>query len=237
MTRFANALALEFTLQIRQGFLYAAIFSGLVWLSVLLPMSHSLRAAAEPYIVLGDTCIIGFFFVAGTVFFEKQERTLSAVVSTPLRFWEYLAAKLTLLVLISLLVAFIVATISGGLSYRPLLLVVAVMLGTLLMLLVGFATSLPFASISDWFLAATIPLAVMMVPPVLYYSGVWPSPLAYVIPTTGTLLLLGDAFGQTRLEPWQVIYAVAYPILVIACLWWAARSLFVRHAIARSGGV
>ena len=152
---------------------------------------------AEPYILLGDTCIIGFFFVAGTVFFEKQERTLSAIVSTPLRFSEYLAAKLTLLVLISLIVAFIVPTISSGFGYRPLTLAVAVVLGTLLMLLVGFATSLPFASISDWFLAATIPLAVMTVPPVLYYSGVWPSPLAYVVPTTGPLLLLGEAFGQS----------------------------------------
>ena len=141
-------------------------------------MSRSLRPVAEPYILLGDTCIIGFFFVAGTVFFEKQERTLGAVISTPLRFWEYLAAKLTLLVLISLFVAVVVPTISHGFGYRPLPLVVAVVLGTLLMLLVGFTTSLPFASISDWFLAATIPLAVMTVPPVLYYSGVWPSPLA-----------------------------------------------------------
>ena len=150
------------------------------------------------------TAIIGFFFVAGAVFFEKQERTLGAVVSTPLRFWEYLAAKLTLLVLISLLVAFIVPTISSGFAYRPVSLAVAVVLGTLLMLLVGFATSLPFASISDWFLTATIPLAVMTVLPVLYYSGAWSSPLAYVIPTTGPLLLLGDAFGQTSLELWQV---------------------------------
>jgi fluoroquinolone transport system permease protein len=111
-----------------------------------------------------------------------------------------------------------------------------VVLGTLLMLLVGFTTSLPFASISDWFLAATIPLAVMTVPPVLYYSGVWPSPLAYVIPTTGPLLLLGDAFGQMNLELWQLIYAVAYPLLCVAGLWWTATALFVRHIIARSGG-
>ena len=58
-----------------------------------------LRPVAEPYVLLGDTCIIGFFFIAGTVFFEKQERTLGAVISTPLRFWEYLSAKLAVLVL------------------------------------------------------------------------------------------------------------------------------------------
>jgi fluoroquinolone transport system permease protein len=237
MTRFASALRLELTLQSRQGFLYAAIFSGLIWLSVLLPMSRSLRPVAEPYMLMGDTCIIGFFFIAGTVFFEKQERTLGAVVSTPLRFWEYLAAKLTLLVLISLLVALVVPTVSHGFNYRPLPLVIAVVLGTLLMLLVGFISCLPFASISDWFLAATIPLAVMTVPPVLFYSGVWPSPLAYVIPTTGPLLLFGDAFGQRDLASWQVGYAVAYPVLCVIGLWWAARATFVRHVVARSCGM
>ena len=86
------------------------------------------------------------------------------------------------------------------------------MLGTLLMLLVGFISSLPFASVSDWFLAATIPLAVHEVPPVLDYSGVWPNPLLYLIPTQGPLLLLGAAFDQVTLAPWQVVYAVAIPV-------------------------
>ncbi|MBB5164533.1 hypothetical protein HNP02_004505 [Mycobacterium sp. AZCC_0083] len=146
MIRLTSALRLELILQVRQRFLHAAVFSGLIWLAVLLPLSHSLRPVAEPYILLGDTCIIGFFFVAGTVFFEKQERTLGAVVSTPLRFWEYLSAKLALLVLISLFVALVVPTIAHGFAYRPIPLVTGVVLGTLLMLLVGFASSLPFAS-------------------------------------------------------------------------------------------
>ena len=34
---------------------------------------------------------------AASVFFEKQERTLGAVISSPLRFWEYLSVKLTVL--------------------------------------------------------------------------------------------------------------------------------------------
>ena len=116
-------------------------------------------------------------------------------------------------------------------------LVVATVLGTLLMLLVGFTTSLPFASISDWFLAATIPLAVMTVPPVLYYSGVWPNPLTYLIPTQGPLLLFGEAFDQVALAPWQVLYAVAYPAVCMAGLCWAAKVMFVRYVVARSGGM
>ena len=118
MTRLVSALRLELTLQNRQKFLHAAVFSGLIWLAVLLPMPHSLRPVAEPYILLGDIAIIGFFFIGGIVFFEKQERTLGAVISTPLRFWEYLAAKLTVLLVISLLVAIVVVTIAHGFDYH-----------------------------------------------------------------------------------------------------------------------
>lgn len=236
MTRLVSALRLELTLQVRQKFLHAAVFSGLIWLAVLLPMPASLRPVVEPYVLVGDVSIIGFFFVAGTVFFEKQERTLGAVISTPLRFWEYLSAKLTLLVLISLFVAAVVVTVTHGFAYQVAPLVVGVVLGTLSMLLVGFTTALPFASISDWFLAATIPLAVMTLP-VLNYSGVWTTPLLYVIPTQGPLLLFGAAFRQAALQPWQLAYAVLYPMVCVAGLCWAARAMFDRYVIARSGGL
>ena len=205
MTRLASAVRLEVTLQVRQRFLHAAVFSGLIWLAVLLPMPQRLRPVAEPYILLGDLAIIGFFFVGGTVFFEKQERTLGAVVSTPLRFWEYLAAKLTVLLGI-----YTVRLDHRGHGWRTGSPTIwrrcwsGVVLATLLMLLVGFITSLPFASVSDWFLAATIPLAVMLALPVLHYSGVWPNPMLYSIPTQGPLLLLGAAFDQVTLAPWQV---------------------------------
>jgi fluoroquinolone transport system permease protein len=236
MTRLASALRLELTLQVRQKFLHAAVFSGLIWLALLLPMWRGLRPVAEPYILLGDTCIIGFFFIAGTVFFEKQERTLGAVISTPLRFWEYLAAKLTVLLLISVGVGVVVATIAHGFAYHRAPLLFAVVIGTLLMLLVGFTTSLPFASISDWFLAGTIPLAVMNLP-VLNYSGVWPNPLLYFIPTQGPLMLFGAAFDQVTLTPWQAVYAVVYPTVCVAGLCWAAKAMFARFVVARSGGL
>jgi fluoroquinolone transport system permease protein len=227
---------LELLLQIRQRFLHAAVFSGLIWLAVLLPMPAGLRPVAEPYVLLGDTSIIGFFFVAGTVFFEKQERTMGAVISTPLRFREYLAAKLAVLLAVSLFVAVTVTVIVHGPGHLSVALLVGVTLGTLLMLLVGFTSSLPFASVSDWFLAATIPLAVMNLP-VLLYSGIWPNPVLYLIPTQGPLMLFGAAFGQADLTLWQIGYAVGYPVVCIAALAWTARVLFDRYVVAKSGGM
>ncbi|WP_166902719.1 ABC transporter permease [Mycobacterium sp. DL440] len=235
MTRLITAIRLELTVAARQKFLHAGVFSGLVWLAVLLPMPRDLRPVMEPYVLAGDIAIIGFFFIGGSVFFEKQERTLGAIISTPLRFWEYLTAKLCVLLAISLFVAIVVSTIADGFTYHPVPLVLGVLLGTLLMLLVGFITSLPFASVTDWFLAATIPLAIMLVPPLIYYSGLWPNPAMYLVPTQGPLLLLGVAFDQVALTNWLLLYSVLYPVLSLIVLWWAAHVLFGRYVVERSG--
>lgn len=235
MTRLLTAIRLELTVANRQKFLHAGVFSGLIWLAVLLPMPHDLRPVMEPYVLAGDTAIIGFFFIGGSVFFEKQERTLGAIISTPLRFWEYLTAKLFVLLAISLFVAIVVSTIADGFTYHPVPLVLGVVLGTLLMLLVGFMTSLPFASVTDWFLAATIPLALMLVPPMIYYSGLWPNPVLYLVPTQGPVLLLGAAFDQVALTNWQIVYSVLYPVLSLVVLWRTAHVLFGRYVVERSG--
>jgi fluoroquinolone transport system permease protein len=232
MTRLTSAVRLELTLQLRQKFLHAAVFSGLIWLAVLLPMPVDLRPVAEPYVLVGDVSLIGFFFIGGIVFFEREERTLTAIVSTPLRFREYLAAKLIVLVPVSLLVAVTVATVVHGLDYHVAPLAAGVVLGTLVMLLTGFISSLPFASVTDWFLAATIPLAVLSLP-ILFYSGVWPNPMLYLIPSQGPLLLLGAAFDQLTLAPWQATYAVIYPLACVAGLYWAAKAMFARYVIER----
>jgi fluoroquinolone transport system permease protein len=138
------------------------------------------------------------------------------------------------LVLISVFVAVTAATISSGFAFDLAQMVVGVVLCTLVMLLVSFISSLPFASVTDWFLAATIPLAVLSLP-ILFYSGVWPSPVVYLIPSQGPLLLLGSAFYQVTLAPWQVLYAVLYPLVCVVGLCWAAKSAFGRYVIERSG--
>ena len=58
MTRLTSAVKLELTLQARQKFLHAGVFSGVIWLAVLLPMPVSLRPVAEPYVLTGDVSIM-----------------------------------------------------------------------------------------------------------------------------------------------------------------------------------
>ncbi|RZQ61469.1 fluoroquinolone transporter permease [Amycolatopsis suaedae] len=235
MSRLAVALRLEITLQWRYKFLHAAVFSGVLWLALLLPIPAQLRSTAEPYVILGDLMIVGFFFVAAAVFFEKGERTLNAVVTTPLRFHEYLASKVVMLTALSVLLAVFVATTTHGVHYHLPLLVLGAALGTVLMLLLGFLTALPFRSVSDWFLPAVVPIAVFNLP-IVHYSGLWETPWLYLVPTHGPLLFLGAAFDQKTLTLWQAAYGVLYPVLFAAGMWLLAQRLFTRYLIAKTGG-
>jgi fluoroquinolone transport system permease protein len=65
---------------------------------------------------------------------------------------------------------------------------------------------------------------------------VWPNPAFYIVPTQGPMLLLGAAFDQVALSPWQVAYALVYPTLWIAGLCWVAKAMFERFVIADAGG-
>ncbi len=62
----------------------------------------------------------------------------------------------------------------------------------------------------------------------------WTSPIFYLIPTQGSLLLLKGAFES--IETWQVIYSILYPTLWTGALVWLARRAFDRYIVVRDGG-
>lgn len=230
-----SVVRLDLRLQWRYGFFYATAFSILLWEVIVALIPGQLKLTAMPYIVFGDSVLIGFFFIAGAVFFEKGERTLFALLSTPVRFRHYLTGKLATLSLLSLVAAGVVTVSGAGTAFNPVTLFVAVVLCTLLFLLCGLITAAPFPSMTDWLIPSTLVIAALNVP-LLAYVGIWEHPVFYLLPTHGSLLLLGSAFGRLTLEGWQVAYAIGYQLLWIAALCWLARKVFDRYVVAKEGG-
>lgn len=234
MSRLGTAVRLDFLMQWRYGFYYAAAFSGLVWVGVLLPVPDRYLDVAEPYVLFGDLVIVGFFFVAGALFFEKGDRTLFALVATPLRFREYLAAKLATLTALSVVLSFLVILPTHGFGFDVALVLIGVALTALVMLLAGLVSAMPFPTLSGWLMPSGLVLLVMGLP-VIHYSGLWENPVFYLIPTQGSLLLFGAAFGVVELASWQLAYAVGYLLLWVAALSALARRAFDRYVVAREG--
>jgi fluoroquinolone transport system permease protein len=228
------AVRMDFHLQRRYGFWYATAFVVLLWIGVLQLLPDALIGPAMPYVLMADLAFM-MFFIAGAVFFEKGERTVFALQTTPLRFRHYLTAKLLTMSTLALVTCAVVVLVDYGPGVAPLPFLAGVVLMTLLMLLAGFVTAPLFPSISEWILPSTLVLVVANAP-LVDYSGLYPHPAFSLVPTHGPLLLLGAAFDQVALSGWQWIYAIGYPALWIAGLCLLAKRVFHRHVVTSEGG-
>ncbi|NJK63173.1 MAG: fluoroquinolone transporter permease [Synechococcaceae cyanobacterium SM2_3_1] len=233
MNRLLAALRLDWVLQLRYGFFYAAGFSLLVWLAILKALPQQVLPIALPLVVFLDLSIVGFYFMAGMVLFEKGENTLSALVVTPLRFWEYLSSKLITLTLMAVGVSMllILANPTGvpGNVGSGLLGVIAM---SVISLLIGLISVSPFRSLSTYMIPSQA-YVLLMYAPIPSYFGWVESPFFYLFPTQGALLLLKGLFSRCRGLAGGLCAALK-PDLV-AGLTVAAQRLFNQYVIAREG--
>jgi fluoroquinolone transport system permease protein len=232
VSRFWSSVRLDLRLQYRHGFYFAAAFVTLVWIAFLFVLPPEVLPIAVPLIIFVDLAVVGFYFIAVLVLYDKTEATLFALVATPLRFREYLASKVLTLTLLALVLALVVAMVAVGLRFNLLMMVLGVILTSLIASLVGFISISPFSSFSDYLIPSGLVLAVLGLP-LLHFTGWMASPLFYLIPTQGSLMMLGAAFAP--LAPWQLLYALFYQVLWIGILSIVARRAFDRHVLARNG--
>lgn len=232
MKRLTHVLLFDLLIQTRYGFLYGAMFSALLWIALLKPLSEQSLMLFLPPVVMFDLGIVGFYFIAVLVFYEKGQAVLGALVVSPLRFWEYLTSRLTTLTLLALVLSLVLVVFTYGLAFNLWLLLLGTGLMSLISLLVGFIAVAPFRSISSYMMPSGIYSALLYLPMVAYF-GWWNHPIFYLLPTQGAMLLLEGAFRP--LESWQVLYALLSSLLWIVGLSWLSRYMFNRYIIERKG--
>ena len=232
LSRFRTAVLLDLRLQWRYGFYYAGAFVTVVWIVLLRLLPPWTLVTAAPFVIFSDLAVVGYYFIAALALYEKGEATLFALVVTPLRFWEYLAARVTALTLLSLAMVAALAAAAGA-GFNPLLLLLSAALTAVIAALAGFIAVAPFTSISSYLLPSGLPLVILGLP-LLPFFGVWQSPLFFLLPTYGPLLLLGGAFAAV--EPGAVLAGVLGGALWVGLLAWGARRAFDRFIITRTGG-
>jgi fluoroquinolone transport system permease protein len=232
-SRLQSALRLDLRLYWRYGFYYAAAFTTLVWIAFLRLLPDWSLAVAVPLVIFCDLGVVGFYFMGVLVLYDRGEATLAALAVTPLRFWEYLAARLMALTGLALVLALAVVAATIGAGVNTALLLLGVLFTSLIASLAGFIAVAPFSSISGYLIPSGFVLLVLGLP-VIYHTGWWESPLFYLLPTNGAMLLLRGAW--TPVEPWQVLYAVVYQLVWVALLARWARWAYDRFILRRRGG-
>jgi len=200
------------------------IGGALAWLSSPAQVAGTFPMALLMF-VGGSTLL----YVVAMIILEKDDGTLSAVIVSPMRSWEYLVSKtVTLTALATLEGALITA---GALLVMrrvdvvawpsPLLLLAMTALGAM-HVLIGVVLVVRYDRIMEVLLPMGA-IATFLQLPALYFVGALPHPALLAIPTAAPTMLLRGAFTELSAGEW--LYALVYTgICLVALALWAGRA-------------
>ena len=234
MTRLTQSIRLDTRLQTKNQ-LYSITIGAAVAVGLVLGYFFSQEALklAIPIFFLFASSGTGYLFVAALILFEKQERTLDALIVTPIRPNEYLSAKIISLSILALLEIGVILVTSWIIWYGPaginwLWLVLGTMLMQIIMTILGIIVVVRYDRIND-FLMPTLLVAFVTQIPFLAALNIWEPAFFYLIPTYPAFLLLLAAFEP--IPTWQLAYGLIGSAVWIAIFYkWATRA-FERHII------
>lgn len=232
MKRLAASLWLDFRLQFRNGFYYAAAFVTVVAIVIFRQFPNLDFKWLLPALLLNNLLIGTFYFFGGLVLLEKKEGTLEAQIVTPIRTWEYLLSKVVTLTALAILENVVFVIFVYGFDFQPLLLVLGISLSAAIFCLFGFIAVARYDSINEYLFPSVLYTAVLTLV-LLNYFGLWESWLFYLHPLQAPLLLLKSAFSP--LKNWQVIYGLLYSGLSVGLIFLLSQKMFYRFIIKKEG--
>lgn len=232
MTPLWATMRCDVRLQARNGFYWAVGFLLLILLAVISQAPTLNWAPVLPPLVLGNLVTATFFFMAALVLLEKEERTLEAQIVTPLGVNAYLTSKVATLTVLSIAEHLFIALITVGTAFRPLPLVLGVVLASALYCLAAFPAVVRYESMNELMLPAIVWVTLFSAP-ILHYAGLWSTPLIYLHPFQAPLVILEGAIAP--LQAWEWTYGMGYGVLwiVLAFLW--CRRAFRRFVVNTAG--
>ncbi len=185
-----------------------------------------------PMFILTEPVLLGFILIAVLVFMEKEEGTIRAYMVSPGRIPEYLASKITLMLILGLLSAGIVTSLVMGLKADYLSLFILVALGSIFGSSLGLILASFFDNISQsmiWIIVVSIPLTL---PFVSYFIPSFAPLYIKLLPTYSLLFAIREAVfpsGNTG-----IVYSAAFTTAVAGLVSYILAVLAYRRNLARS---
>ena len=174
--------------------------------------------------IFNDPVIMSYFFAGALLLFEKDQRTLNALLVTPFSSGAYLWAKGLALSLIATGTALLMTWVGYGWTFHYGHFVAGVLGSALLFAGLGCLVGLRTRGFNA-FLVRSIGVFIPAALPLLLLFEVTDSLLLYVLPSTPGILLLKAAFAS--LAAWQYAYCYGYLLLALALVYYWCQKLLV----------
>ena len=216
----------ELRFALRYGILPLYGLLTVLYLVLLAAVPASVRADVAGVVILTDPAAMGLFFMGAMVMLEKSQRVHNALAVSPVRVWEYIAAKAVALMAIGLVAGLVIGAYAG----LPMLgVLLAVLLGSVLFSLLGMVVATRSVSLNQ-FLILSVPFELItFAPALLYWFHAVQSPLWLAHPGVAAVALFSR---DVSLWPWAVLSLAIWDGL--SMLW--ARRAVKRYFSAIGGG-
>lgn len=219
MKRLLSTIRKDFILLVRYKLVAVSVVvvAGFgAFLSILPMVVMPAQDILVPLFILTNLMITTFYFMCGLVLLEKSEGLLSAIVVTPLRGGEYLAAKAISLALLGTAESLALVVFIFGMDANWLLLLVGVVLSGGLFALLGFIAIVKYDSINEFLLPSVMMVTFLLVP-MVPHLGLLESWIFYLHPLEPGMVLMRAAYLETSTA--QVMLAlIGMVIWITVCL-------------------
>lgn len=203
--RLAVALRQDIYFQFRHGFYYAYAVLTVIYIILLRVLPADLVHPALTLILFTDICALGFFFIGAIVLLERGQNLTQSLFVTPLRLHEYLLSKALSFLLLSITSALLII-LGAAVPMKDLLwFIPGMVFSTLIYTLFGLAFSVKARHVNDYFVKA-LGVGLLLSLPLFAYLQLFDTPLFYLFPTRGTLILLDVPGEEYALS--QKLYSV-----------------------------
>lgn len=229
----AKAVGWDLRLQLRYQIITVAVAITALYCLVFQLVPDSVLDRLTVVLIFSDPTTIGFLFVGVLVLFERGAGTLQAVVVSPLSPAQYLWSKAISLTAVAVFCAIVMAAVGQrGFGFNVPILVVSTALTSVLLVFIGFGAVVRVRSVNAYLVVVPVFLLPLTLP-LLPVLEILESPLFYVIPTTGSLVLLDAAVADRAV--WEIVYGLGFLLVAIAVAQrWALTSFEQR--VRRTGG-
>ncbi len=231
--RTAVCLKNDYRLQFRHGFYYVYALLSALYIIILRSLPEALSEFLLPLIVFTDPGVVGFFFIGGIIFLEKEENTLESLFITPIDLWDYLFSKVISLTTLAVVTSFIITIAVKGASFQPLLLFIGVVLTSFIFTFLGLVTASRFNTINKYFILPIIFILPLFLP-LLDFFDIYKSSLFLLFPAMASLVLIRAGVGG-EVSTGMVAYGICSLALwsFLAAKW--AHNWFEKHIILKIG--
>lgn len=170
--RYLTALVGDIRYQVKYGFYFLYAFISAVYVIVLFLCPFEYRKAVASVIILTDPAMLGAFFIGGIWLLEKGEGLHSFWEVSPLKPMEYVLSKAVSLAIISTLAANVIAFAGLRAHVNYLTLSIGIFVGAMVFTLIGLLLASYALSVNHYMLIATLPLTVLLTPPIVAVFGI-----------------------------------------------------------------